>query len=270
MAFFSPEAEMALLGHDDNLPQLYPSSSCQSSPSLMYTPPLHHMPHPIPTTPSADGAMFASLYELKPMMETSYPPPSFWSSQCSSLPISQASAYSYPAFPAMPSRPLPSHDVGLSSPSLDNDRSSRSRSTSSSTGFCAHSTPHSSERSLSPPLPDLHAVGVPNPNGTWSCAYPGCTSKAVFSRGCDLRKHHKRHTKSFFCRHLDCPQSSGGGFSSKKDLARHEAKHNPGVYCDWEGCHRVFSRVDNMRDHVKRIHLKATRKANADVCFLTP
>jgi hypothetical protein len=101
-------------------------------------------------------------------------------------------------------------------------------------------------RSSSPGQADLSAYGYLNEQGTWSCAYPGCTSRAVFTRGCDLRKHHKRHTKSFFCRYPNCSQSTGGGFSSKKDLARHEAKHNPGVVCEWEGCDRIFSRVDNM------------------------
>jgi hypothetical protein len=47
------------------------------------------------------------------------------------------------------------------------------------------------------------------------------------------------------------------GFSSKKDRARHEAKHNPGIICEAAGCGRVFSRVDNMKDHVKRIHRRA-------------
>lgn len=52
-----------------------------------------------------------------------------------------------------------------------------------------------------------------------------------------------------------------GGFSSKKDRARHEAKHNPRILCEWVGeagerCGRRFSRVDNMKDHVRRIHKK--------------
>ncbi|KAJ4290996.1 hypothetical protein N0V90_010192 [Kalmusia sp. IMI 367209] len=55
----------------------------------------------------------------------------------------------------------------------------------------------------------------------------------------------------------------------KKDLARHEAKHNPGVLCDWDGCDRVFSRVDNMRDHVKRIHLKASRNGTGPKSMAT-
>lgn len=252
MAFFSSEAEMALLAPDDSLAHLYPSSTCQSSPSIMYSPPLHHMSHSIPTTLSANGEMFTPPHPFKPMMETPYPANSLWSSQSSSVSMAQVSAYAYPAFTSIASGPTVSHDTGPFPPSVDHARTSRSHSASSSAGVCIHSTAHSEasppslSRSLSPSSPDLRAFGIPHNNGTWRCAYPGCTSKAVFSRRCDLRKHHKRHTKSFFCRHTDCPQSSGGGFSSKKDLARHEAKHNPDVGCDWDGCDRVFSRVDNM------------------------
>lgn len=114
-------------------------------------------------------------------------------------------------------------------------------------------------RSSSPNNPaDLQNFGFPLPDGRrWSCAYPGCTSQATFVRGCDLRKHFRRHTKSLFCRHEDCPQATEAGFSSKKDRDRHEAKHKPGVPCEWEGCDRIFSRVDNMKDHVRRIHRKA-------------
>lgn len=104
---------------------------------------------------------------------------------------------------------------------------------------------------------DLQNFGYQLQDGvSWRCAYPNCTSTAEFTRGCDLRKHFKRHTKSLLCRHEDCPQSIEGGFSSKKDRVRHEAKHKPGVSCEWEGCDRVFSRVDNMKDHVRRIHRK--------------
>ncbi|PLB41461.1 putative C2H2 transcription factor [Aspergillus candidus] len=104
------------------------------------------------------------------------------------------------------------------------------------------------------PSKDLTSYGLPLGDGTWRCAYPGCTSSAVFRRGCDLRKHYNRHRKHLFCRHDGCPQAVTGGFSSKKDRDRHEAKHNPLVECEWSGCGRVFSRVDNMKDHVKRIH----------------
>lgn len=101
-------------------------------------------------------------------------------------------------------------------------------------------------RSTSPSASEMEKWGYLNDKGSWSCAYPGCTSKSDFHRGCDLRKHYRRHTKSLFCRHADCPQSAEGGFSSKKDRARHEAKHNPQIRCEWDGCERMFSRVDNM------------------------
>ncbi|MCJ1409611.1 hypothetical protein MMC19_003692 [Ptychographa xylographoides] len=91
---------------------------------------------------------------------------------------------------------------------------------------------------------------------SWRCAFAGCTSKAIFLRPCDLRKHFNRHNKDYRCRHDGCPQARAGGFSSKKDRARHEAKHNPGIECEWDGCERIFSRADNMKDHIRRIHRK--------------
>ncbi|KXG54530.1 Zinc finger, C2H2 [Penicillium griseofulvum] len=103
---------------------------------------------------------------------------------------------------------------------------------------------------------DLSNYGIKTDDGSWRCAYKGCSSKSVFHRGCDLRKHFNRHRKHLFCRYEGCPQSTKNGFSSKKDRARHEAKHNPDVFCEWEGCGKVFSRVDNMKDHVRRIHRK--------------
>ena len=112
-------------------------------------------------------------------------------------------------------------------------------------------------RSVSPSPADLHNFGIPLPDGrSWRCAYPNCTSQAVFTRGCDLRKHFRRHTKTLFCRHEGCPQSKEGGFSSKKDRDRHESRHAPQIRCTHQGCDRVFSRVDNMKDHVRRIHRK--------------
>lgn len=114
-------------------------------------------------------------------------------------------------------------------------------------------------RSVSPNPGDLHNFGILLSDGrTWRCAYPNCTSQAKFTRGCDLRKHFKRHTKHLFCRHEDCSQSREGGFSSRKDRDRHEQRHNPGVVCSHPGCERLFSRVDNMKDHVRRIHGQKT------------
>lgn len=126
--------------------------------------------------------------------------------------------------------------------------STHSSTTTSAGPSGSRSYSHSdvSTRSVSPLASELHRWGYQNSDGSWRCRHPGCTSKSTFSRGCDLRKHYKRHTKSLFCRVEGCPQATEGGFSSKKDRARHEAKHNPGVVCEWEGCERLFSRVDNM------------------------
>ena len=130
----------------------------------------------------------------------------------------------------------------------------------------------------------LDACGIPltisntaSDKPSWKCAYLGCTSKAIFKRLCDLRKHYNRHFKHLFCRIDGCPQSQtvavarstdqrlSVGFSSRKDRARHEAKHNPAIRCEWKGpqgekCGRFFSRRDNMKDHVWRVHKKQEQK----------
>lgn len=133
-------------------------------------------------------------------------------------------------------------------------RSSRSTSVASnnSSETQSYSRSDASARSISPSLSEMQQWGFQNEGGRWTCKYPGCSSKVLFTRGCDLRKHYRRHAKTLFCRIEGCPQATMGGFSSKKDRARHEAKHNPGVVCSWEGCGRVFSRVDNMVSRCRR------------------
>jgi hypothetical protein len=274
---------MSFVGPDDNMGHLFPSSTCQSPPSIMYSPPLHQMTHRVPTTQPGPGQLYSSPHDYRPIASSPYPAHSFWTVQPPAMPQTHVTYSSYPPLGVMSSGQQLLPEAALLSQPLIN-RPARSHS-ASSLGMASTSTGDRSpsmSRSMSPSSPDLRNYGYANKNGTWSCAYPGCTSRAVFTRGCDLRKHHKRHTKSFFCRHEGCPQATGGGFSSKKDLARHEAKHNPGVLCDWDGCDRVFSRVDNMvcsidlientanmsnaipqRDHVKRIHLKASRNTSA-------
>lgn len=137
------------------------------------------------------------------------------------------------------------------------------RSTTATTASACSSSPRSFSDPESPPpqwstsnASDLSNYGIPTGDGYWRCAHPGCASQSLFRRGCDLRKHFNRHRKYLFCRHEGCPQSTQNGFSSKKDRARHEAKHNPGVLCEWRDCKKIFSRVDNMKDHVRRIHRK--------------
>jgi hypothetical protein len=122
----------------------------------------------------------------------------------------------------------------------------RHNSATSNPGSIYDRTVSEVSRSVSPNPNAIADYGYKNTDGTWSCAWPGCTSRSRFTRACDLRKHYKRHSKTLFCRHEGCPQSTEGGFSSKKDRARHEAKHNPMITCEWENCGRLFSRVDNM------------------------
>jgi hypothetical protein len=167
----------------------------------------------------------------------------------------------------------PKRSIPHSGPSLSTATSSRSRTNTRSPSFPSSETSSRSSSSSS-----LHAYGIQiqtsDPSTpSWRCAYPSCISRATFTRGCDLRKHYNRHSKHLFCRVEGCPRSQrvaaavaencdgalSGGFSSQKDLERHEAQHNPSIKCDWKGCEgercgRVFSRMDNMRDHVSRIH----------------
>lgn len=101
---------------------------------------------------------------------------------------------------------------------------------------------------------------LPYPSG---CTFPGCSSKVLFTRRCDLTKHYKQHLRQFFCRVEGCRMSEAAskstsgdkrpvGFSTKKDRIRHEKMHNPSIIC--EHCRKVFSREDNLRDHVHRLH----------------
>ncbi|KAF2277546.1 uncharacterized protein EI97DRAFT_297107 [Westerdykella ornata] len=260
--FLPSDAELAFFEQDGGYGYTFPSSNCQTPPSIIYSPPLQQHAHGSGLAQFSVGPVYTRPQEYRPMMMSSYPAQSYWTSQGSqalTIPQRDASFATYPLSSAHSGQTL-SPEIGFQSHSVTPTRVSRSLSASSAGGLeVPRSSRSSPSRSVSPGSPDLRAYGIPNKNGTWSCAYPGCTSKAVFSRGCDLRKHHKRHTKSFFCHYEGCPQSTGGGFSSKKDLQRHEARHNPGVLCEWEGCDRVFSRVDNMRDHVKRIHQKVHR-----------
>lgn len=120
-------------------------------------------------------------------------------------------------------------------------RAVRSLSLASSQGDDESDT----SRGVSPNASEMLRWGRRNNDGTWSCAWQGCTSRSRFNRGCDLRKHYKRHEKHLFCRVEGCPQGTEGGFSSKKDRDRHEASHNPQIPCS-ERCGKLFSREDNM------------------------
>ncbi|RYO75584.1 hypothetical protein DL766_001829 [Monosporascus sp. MC13-8B] len=129
---------------------------------------------------------------------------------------------------------------------------------------------HSSRRRSLDEISDEH---IPQPVFTTpcQCTFQNCKSTTVFTTGRDFRRHYRQHFKRFFCRYEECPQSrddSGDagtkGFATRKDRARHEAKHNPAIKCPWQNrngtqCTRTFSRMDNMRDHYRRIHEKACK-----------
>jgi hypothetical protein len=190
------------------------------------SPPLQQQPWTTPTVPSN------APYQSTPTTTAQFP-------QYTEPPTT---TYSSPEMSfAGPSRT----STGYLSPG-EGTRISRATSFASNASSNASYEPSDASRSASPSAAEMMKWGRRLENGSWRCAYPGCTSRSTFSRGCDLRKHYKRHTKSLFCRYQDCPQAHEGGFSSKKDRARHEAKHDPQISCEWEGCNRLFSRMDNM------------------------
>jgi hypothetical protein len=117
---------------------------------------------------------------------------------------------------------IPRRFHSLQPPSLTTNGGSSIQQRSLSAGASSPLTPV-----ITPQTSEMARWGQRNPrDGTWSCAYPGCTSQSTFFRACDLRKHYKRHTKTLFCSHADCAKATGRGFSSRKDLLRHETKHN--------------------------------------------
>ncbi|KFA52460.1 hypothetical protein S40293_10288 [Stachybotrys chartarum IBT 40293] len=103
------------------------------------------------------------------------------------------------------------------------------------------------------------------------CTFQNCQSTTIFTTGRDFRRHYLQHIKRFFCRHKNCPQSTSDpegantkGFATHKDRARHEARHNPAIKCPGHNrngrqCTRIFSRIDNMKDHYRRIHEKGCK-----------
>jgi hypothetical protein len=255
--------------------------------------PYSNYPQPTPLLPydhAASSSAHYSPFAHQPSHHIIPPTPqdvhpsnfSFAHAPTSTIPSSHHLTAS-PAFSHMSHHSSHSHRGSISSlsrscsPVLGNGLrpALRSNSTSSNTSLHAYGIPVAEPATLLPTSLSAAMSGQNSQTQSWRCAYPGCTSRATFTRGCDLRKHYNRHSKHLFCRVDGCPQSEAaaaaraksadqpltGGFSSKKDRARHEAKHNPGIKCEWRGaegeeCGRVFSRMDNMKDHVRRIHNK--------------
>ncbi len=243
--FLSSDAEAALLAEDEEALRLFYQNQDQQA---RLTTDSRRAPYQTQEWDPFEYPAMASSHNQMPL--PSFTAPSQYVSWPSASlpplePIEYASAsYQQSYTPVVPSTPYPSGDAWPNAPwpALHPDDVEGSSSAS---------------RSVSPNPADLHNFGILLGDGkTWRCGYPGCTSQAKFTRGCDLRKHFRRHTKTLFCRHDECAQSKEGGFSSKKDRDRHESKHKPGVLCSDESCERRFSRVDNMKDHVRRIHDK--------------
>lgn len=191
-------------------------------------------------------------YTTTPMQQQQWMPPTV----PSNAPFYQRTTTQFPSYTEPSTTAYSSPEIPFAGPSrtstgyLSPGEGARiTRATSFASNASSNASAYSQSdvsRSASPSASEMMKWGRQLDNGAWRCAYPGCTSRSTFSRGCDLRKHYKRHTKSLFCRYQDCPQAHEGGFSSKKDRARHEAKHDPQIMCEWEGCNRLFSRVDNM------------------------
>ncbi|KAL4753607.1 hypothetical protein BDW72DRAFT_20313 [Aspergillus terricola var. indicus] len=242
--------------------QLDPTGSCYPAPQPQPQGYVHQTPY-YPTTTLSQTPNGSNAQWLHPSQAASHPQPQTYQDSIPSPDIDPDFDFDLDLDQGSFSSPSPSYrhiqyQTSRSDPSHNRNHSqNRSLSPSRTPSTTSTSSTHNNTNSK-----DLSLYGIPSPThpGAWRCAYPACSSPSLFRRGCDLRKHYNRHRKHLFCRHDGCPQSNpqtpGAGFSSKKDRDRHEAKHNPGIVCEWasEGCTRVFSRVDNMKDHVRRIH----------------
>jgi len=242
--YLSPDAEAALWGEEEQARRVYYQNQTRNAQSAGQPAQSLYQPQWATSSnmTSAQTQIPPQAYDT-PAQYVSWP-----SSNWPSLRPTDYARGQYPSHPTstpvLPSSPYPAGQSWSNAPwpALHPDDVEASSDTS---------------RSVSPSPADLHNFGIPLPDGrSWRCGYPHCTSQAVFTRGCDLRKHFRRHTKTLFCRHEGCSQSKEGGFSSKKDRDRHESRHAPQIQCTHPGCDRVFSRVDNMKDHVRRIHRK--------------
>ncbi|KAL4776821.1 hypothetical protein BDW60DRAFT_202923 [Aspergillus nidulans var. acristatus] len=242
--------------------QLDPMGSCYPAPQSQPQTYVNQTPY-YPTTTLSQTPSGSNTQWLHPSQAASHHQPQIYQDTLPSPDMDPDFDFDLDLDQGSFSSPSPSYhhihyQTRRSDPSQNRDHSqSHTQSPSRTPSTTSASSTHNNTNSK-----DLSLYGIPSPThpGSWRCAYPSCSSPSLFRRGCDLRKHYNRHRKHLFCRHDGCPQSNpqtpGAGFSSKKDRDRHEAKHNPGIVCEWagEGCTRVFSRVDNMKDHVRRIH----------------
>lgn len=134
---------------------------------------------------------------------------------------------------------------------------SHSSPSSSSSGQIPQTPASLEPASPPPPAPEP----IQNPDSTWACPQPGCTHPG-HKRRCDARKHYKSHTKPYACRVKGCEYRS----SNAKDRERHyDTRHAKTGHpaCPARGCGALKSRVDNMRDHIRRKHPEMDHKSSA-------
>ena len=131
-------------------------------------------------------------------------------------------------------------------------------------------------RTSRPPSPDpaeLQNFGNLLPDGvSWQCKYPGCSSKARFRRGCDLRKHYRRHTKDRTDR-LKHKRKNASELSEDKIVSNDaSANQNP-------PCNTLYVKnlpIDTSEDELKAIFSKQRGykrlcfriKQNGPMCFV--
>jgi len=93
----------------------------------------------------------------------------------------------------------------------------------------------------------------------WLCQHPNCGR--TFTHRHKLNRHRKCHLKPHKCLDPSCADRRVA-FSLKKDLIRHQAKHNGRrFYCQNVGCRNAlggieggFTRKDNLQRHVATQH----------------
>jgi hypothetical protein len=90
------------------------------------------------------------------------------------------------------------------------------------------------------------------------CDYPNCPRGTTpFSRPCDLNKHRKTHEKNHLCT-MNLPSGSPceQRFATSKDLKRHQNSGAHGAQGDYvcPHCNCRKSRLDNLKDHMRRKH----------------
>ncbi|KAE8356475.1 hypothetical protein BDV28DRAFT_145176 [Aspergillus coremiiformis] len=262
-------------GTHDNLNEQWmalPLFNRATSPDISQNAATWYDPEPAPRPPwqwfmdpSSHGQQLAEM-PMQWLMDAPSEPPIPWLMHSSGLSpwIMDSSGLKAPPEPQMQCHiqaPIFESASGPSTPSS-------SRTLEVSRDEPVLSRPSSSNRNRDSP-PELLPDYILSPDTTSShakCPFPGCKSTARFTTPRDFRRHYRQHFKRFFCHYENCPQSapdphnpSKRGFATRKDRDRHEAKHKPEIRCQWrnphgEQCTRVFSRMDNMRDHVRRIH----------------